>query len=385
MTNKKSFFKGILCGIAIVIIFNFAISSLDLFFRRNIKKDLTIKQKIKEIKTIVDKYSINEFDEKFAKEGLFMGMVSTLNDPYSTYMPREAYKEFLQQTEGNYVGIGIIISKSEIGGLKIIKVFEGSPAEEAGIEIGDIIKKVNGEEIKPEDFDMIASKIKGEEGTKIKLTIFSQKENKEKELDVLRKKIEMPTVEHKMLENNIGYIHISQFDRVTLEQFKNAFNNIEKNNAQGLIIDLRDNPGGLLDVVCKITDLLVPEGNITYIEDKYGNKKYERSDANAYNKPLAILVNENSASASEVLSGAVKDYGVGSLVGTKTFGKGIVQNIYNLSDGSGLKVTIAKYYTPNGISIHGKGIEPDYYIENEGEEDLQLEKAIEVINSKIKK
>lgn len=385
MINKKSFFKGILCGIAIVIIFNFAISSVDLFFRRNIKKDLTIKQKIKEIKTIVDKYSINEFDEKFAKEGLFMGMVSTLNDPYSTYMPRETYKEFLQQTEGNYVGIGIIISKSETGSFKIIKVFENSPAEEAGIEIGDIIKKVNGEEIKPEDFDMIASKIKGEEGTKIKLTIFSQKENKEKELDVLRKKIEMPTVEHKMLENNIGYIHISQFDRVTLEQFKNAFNDIEKNNSQGLIIDLRDNPGGLLDIVCKITDLLVPEGNITYIEDKYGNKKYEKSDANAYNKPLAILVNENSASASEVLSGAVKDYGVGSLVGTKTFGKGIVQNIYNLSDGSGLKVTIAKYYTPNGICIHGKGIEPDYYIENEGEEDLQLEKAIEVINSKIKK
>lgn len=384
MENKKNFIKGVCVGIASIIILTLTIKSANLFFRRMILNDLSINQKIKEIKYYVDKYSVNEFDRKLAKEGLFMGMVDTLQDPYSYYMPKEIYKEFMQQTEGNYVGIGVIISKTEENNLKINKVFPNSPASDVGLEIGDIIKKVEGETLTEENFENITSKIKGEEGTKVNLTILDKDENKEKEISVLRKKLDVPTVEYEMLENNIGYIHISQFDRVTEKQFKDAFNEIEK-KSNGLIIDLRNNPGGLLDVVCKITDLLVPEGTITYIEDKNGRKEYEYSDKNYYNKPLVILVNENSASASEVLAGAIKDYGVGELIGTKTFGKGIVQNIFTLSDGSGLKVTIAKYYTPNGICIQGTGIEPDYVVENQEntEIDFQLEKAIEVINKKI--
>ncbi|MDE6356978.1 MAG: S41 family peptidase [Eubacteriales bacterium] len=383
MENKKVFTKGCLCGIAFIIALNLLITSVDKAYRRVVSKNLTIEQKMEEIERIVRRYSVNEFPE-YVNEGLYKGMVSTLNDRYSYYMSKKEFEEFLQETDGNYVGIGIMISMAE-GVMKISKIFDGSPAKDEGILPDDIIIKVDEEEVTLENYDAIVSKIKGEEGTKVKLTIYRENDGKEYEYNVLRKSIEVPTVEYKMLEDKIGYIAISQFDRVTFDQFKEAFDKLNSENAEGLIIDLRNNPGGLLTTVCKITDLFVPEGTITYIEDKYGKKQYEYSDANFYNKPLVILVNESSASASEVLSGAVKDYKVGELVGETTFGKGVVQNIYTLSDGSGIKVTIAKYYTPNGICIDGTGIEPDYPVENNpnSDVDLQLEKGIEVIKAKL--
>lgn len=385
MENKKSFYKGCLCGIVFVIALNFLVTNSSLLFRRVVTKNLTLEQKMEEIQNIVDTYSVNEFDPKLVNEGMLSGMVATLNDPYSYYMPKNNYEKFLEDTQGNYVGIGIMISVTKQGEMIISKVFDNSPAKEVGLLEEDKILKVEDEDVTIDNYETIVSKIKGKEGTKVNLTLFRPSKNETIQVDVLRKSIDVPTVEYKMLEDNIGYISISQFDKITEEQFKNAYNEIEKLNSKGLIIDLRNNPGGLLNVVCNITDLLVPEGIITYIEDKNGNKQYQYSDTDYYNKPLVILVNGNSASASEVLSGAVKDYGVASLVGEKTYGKGVVQSPFTLSDGSGVKVTIAKYYTPKGICIDKTGIEPDYYVENDPESDidLQLQKGIEVIKEKI--
>ncbi len=381
MNNKKSFFTGVISGMIALFVINSFATNITLIYRRFVVKELTQKQKIEEIQSVVDKYYVNEYDENLMEETMYKGMIASLKDPYSYYMTKQELTDFLEDTEGNYVGIGIMVNLTEDEKILINKVFENSPAEESGLKINDKITKVEDKEVSLENYQDVVSDIKGEEGSKVKLTVYRESENKTFDTEVTRKSIDVPTVEHKMLEDNIGYISISQFDRVTSSQFKEAFNSL--NSANGLIIDLRNNPGGLLTTVNEITDMLVPEGTITYIEDKNGNRDYHSSDANYYNKPLVILVNGNSASASEVLSGAVKDFGVGKLVGETTYGKGVVQNMYKLSDGSGVKVTIAKYYTPSGVCIDGTGIEPDYKVTNptDNSQDLQLEKAIEVIKN----
>ncbi len=379
--EKKSFFTGIVFGMALLFFINSIVTNGSLIYRKLVSKELTQKQKIAEIQKIVDTYYVNEYDKDFMEETMYKGMVASLKDPYSYYMTEEEFKQFKENTEGNYVGIGITVNLTEDENMLINQVFEGSPAKESGLKEGDKITKVDGVLVNLENYQDVVSSIKGEEGTSVKLTIYRESENKTFDVDVIRRNLDVPTVEHKMLEDNIGYIKINQFDGVTYDQFNEAFNNLS--SADGLIIDLRNNPGGLLVTVNKITDMLVPEGNITYIEDKNGNREYHKSDANYYNKPLAIIVNENSASASEVLTGAVKDFGVGKIVGETTYGKGVVQNTFNLTDGSGVKVTIAKYYTPSGVCIDGTGIEPDYKVENpeDNSQDLQLEKAIEVVKN----
>ena len=381
MNNKKSFFTGVISGMIALFVINSFATNITLIYRKFVAKELTQKQKIEEIQNVVDKYYVNEYDENLMEETMYKGMIASLKDPYSYYMTKQELTDFLEDTEGNYVGIGIMVNLTEDEKILINKVFENSPAEESGLKINDKITKVENKEVSLENYQDVVSDIKGEEGSKVKLTVYRESENKTFDTEVTRKSIDVPTVEHKTLEDNIGYISISQFDRVTSQQFKEAFDSL--NSSNGLIIDLRNNPGGLLTTVNEITDMLVPEGTITYIEDKNGNRDYHSSDANYYNKPLVILVNGNSASASEVLSGAVKDFGVGKLVGETTYGKGVVQNMYKLSDGSGVKVTIAKYYTPSGVCIDGTGIEPDYKVTNpkDNSQDLQLEKAIEVIKN----
>ena len=381
MNNKKSFFTGVISGMIALFVINSFATNITLIYKKFVAKELTQKQKIEEIQSVVDKYYVNEYDENLMEETMYKGMIASLKDPYSYYMTKQELTDFLEDTEGNYVGIGIMVNLTEDEKILINKVFENSPAEESGLKINDKITKVENKEVSLENYQDVVSDIKGEEGSKVKLTVYRESENKTFDTEVTRKSIDVPTVEHKTLEDNIGYISISQFDRVTSQQFKEAFDSL--NSSNGLIIDLRNNPGGLLTTVNEITDMLVPEGTITYIEDKNGNRDYHSSDANYYNKPLVILVNGNSASASEVLSGAVKDFGVGKLVGETTYGKGVVQNMYKLSDGSGVKVTIAKYYTPSGVCIDGTGIEPDYKVTNpkDNSQDLQLEKAIEVIKN----
>lgn len=387
MKIKKIFLQGLLIGIVITLSLDTIITSATQIYKRNTLNEISSSQKLTEIKYILDKYFVDEVDNSALEEGIYSGMLAALNDPYSYYMNQKEFKQFLEDTNGNYVGIGIIVSKDENGYINIISIFENSPAYESGLLPSDKILKVDGLDVTSESYQEAISKIKGEEGTEVNLTIFRESKNKTFDVTVKRKSIDVPTVSHEMLQDNIGYIKISQFEGVTLEQFKEAFNSILQSNEKGLILDLRDNPGGLLNVVVSITDLLVPKGIITYIEDKNGEKTYQYSDSNSYNKPLVILVNKNSASASEVLSGAVKDFGSGKLVGETTYGKGVVQNIFQLSDESGIKVTIAKYYTPNGICIQGTGIDPDYSVTlDEGvtynsKEDTQLNKAIEVINN----
>ena len=268
---------------------------------------------------------------------------------------------------------------------------------EAGtlIEAEDILTKVNGEDISDQDLDTVVDKIRGEEGTEVTLTIYRSTDAKDHEYTMPRKKVENPTVEYKMLDNNIGYVEVSSFYEVTADQYIAAIEDLEKQGMEGLIVDLRNNGGGLLDIAVKMLDYMLPEGKIVYTEDKDGNiiDEYNSTAEQQFTKPLAVLVNGYSASASEIFAGAIKDYGIGSLVGMNTFGKGIVQRMFPLDDGSAIKVTIAKYFTPKGNDIHKVGIKPDVeveldadaYKESKGEKDNQLQAAIDNILVKLGK
>ena len=276
------------------------------------------------------------------------------------------------------------------GYVKITGTIKGTPAEEVGMQAGDIIYMVEGEDMAGLDIDQVILRIKGEEGTKVHLTLV--RDNEYVEVDVERRKIESPTVEYSMLEDRIGYVQLMEFDDVTVEQFKKALGALKSENARGMILDLRGNPGGNLSTVLEVADMLLDKGMILYIEDKSGrHEEYYATNGTEWDKPIVLLVDGNSASASEVLSGALKDHGRATLVGTTTFGKGIVQNIRTLKDGSALKLTISAYYTPNGVNVHGTGIEPDVVVEFDAEAyygedqfDNQLDKAKEVIGEMLK-
>ncbi len=365
-----------------------------------------IDQKIDNIYTLLDKYYVNDYDIDETLESLYYGIVYGVGDPYTVYMSKDVFTKFQEETEGTYAGIGVGVNIDPADNtIIVIAPFEGCPGADAGILAGDKIIKINDVDVSGDILDEAVSMMKGDPGTTVDITLFRPSENKIIEVSVTREKIDVPTVSHKMLANNVGYIKITQFDRVTYDQFALAYNDL-KNSMSGLIIDLRNNPGGLLNVVTDITDMLVPSGNIVYTEDKNGDKIYTKSNANHIDVPLLILVNGNSASASEVMSGAVQDMGVGELIGTQTFGKGVVQNIFPLGDGSAVKVTIAKYYTPNGICIQGTGLTPNYEVQMDAKkiiksaainsddsdklqeainEDIQLKRALEIMSDKIAK
>ncbi len=353
--------------------------------------------KMKEIEKIVNENFALEYEESELVESKYAGYVYGLEDPYSVYLTEENYAKMMESTNGEYVGIGVGVSPEPTKNTILInQVFTNSPAEKAGLNIGDEIVKVDGELVYGDKMDEAVTKIKGKEGTTVIITIYEKKTGDLKDITVERDSVIVDTVFYEVLNDNIGYIRISSFDAVTDEQFEEAYDDLMSQNVKGLVLDLRNNPGGLLDVVCNIADIFVPEGNIVYTEDVNGNKEYAKSDATKIEIPLQVLVNGNSASASEVLSGAIKDYGVGELVGEKTFGKGIVQRIFKLKDGSAVKLTIAKYYTPSGVCINGIGIEPDHEVVLDEEStvnlfrnfdrnyDTQLAKALENINNKTK-
>ena len=389
--KNSSYKKGVLSGILISLIFFLIFNLCTNLYYRFIKKEMSTNYKISKIIKTIDKNYANEYKPEMLEEGIYSGIVASLNDKYSYYMTEEQFKDFMDSTNGTYVGIGVIIRAVE-NELRVLYVFEDCPAQAGGIKAGDFIKAVDSVSVTADNYNEIIKKIKDEKNMHTTITVYRESENKEIEIKIDKNKIDVPTVSHKMLEDNIGYIMISKFEAVTAKQFDNAFNSLTNDGMKALIIDLRDNPGGLLNVVTEITDKLVPKGYITYTEDKNGEKKYLYSDEDCFSKPLVILVNENSASASEVLSGAVKDMGAGKLVGTKTFGKGVVQTIFKLGDGSGMKLTVAKYYTPSGVCIDGIGIEPDYKVEFDKdfdfknlteENDVQLKKGIEVIKGML--
>lgn len=349
-----------------------------------------VAQKAESIQKVIDAYYLEEENVADVKEGVYKGMVDALGDPYSVYFTKEEYDAFKESYTGEYCGIGAsLLQDAETGIITIVKAFEGSPAKEAGMMTDDILYKVNGEEVTGQDLSEVVSKVKGVENTTVNITIV--RENEEIEMEVTRKTISIPTVESKMLEDNIGYILISEFDEVTTTQYAEAYNSLKSQGMKSLIVDLRNNPGGGLSVVAQILDSILPEGMIVYHEDKNGQREEFKSDEeHKIDIPLVVLVNGNSASASEIFAGAVKDYGIGTLIGTKTFGKGVVQQMLDLGDGSAMKVTISKYYTPSGICIHGTGIEPDIKLEfdaeayKKDESDNQLQKAIEVLKGSKK-
>lgn len=348
-----------------------------------------IEDKIRLLNTEINNYYLEDVDYTDIEEGIYKGMLSGLGDPYSEYYTGEEYAQILESTSGSYCGIGATLTQNQgDGSCMVVNTFAGSPAAEGGLLEGDIVYKVDDMEVTGMDLSRIVSYIKGEEGTTVNLTIL--RDGREREVTLVRRPIEVSTVTYEMMENRTGYIALSEFDEVSTKQFRAALQDLESQGMEGLVVDLRNNPGGMLTVVVEILDMFLPEGTVVYTEDKYGNRQdYPASGKVETEVPLVVLVNGYSASASEIFAGAIKDYGRGTLVGTTTYGKGIVQRIMNLQDGSAIKLTVAAYYTPNGNNIHGKGVVPDVEVElteentaadeNGDVHDPQLEKALELL------
>ena len=349
-----------------------------------------VSAKLDLLNSLIDQYYLyeGEVDEDALAEGIYSGYTAALGDPYTEYYDREETAALMESTSGEFSGIGATMTQNTDGsGAVITAVYEGSPAAEAGLQAGDVISKVDGNDVSGMDLDSIVSLIKGEKGTEVKITVLRY--GQEIETAAVRDIIQMQTVDSVMLDNQVGYISVSEFDDVTYDQFKSALDSLEAQGMAGLVIDLRNNPGGNLDTVTDMLKLLLPEGPIVSITDKNGDTEEITCDgSNEFTKPLAVLVNQYSASASEVFCGAVQDYGIGSIVGVTTFGKGVVQQLMDLGDGTCLKVTIAEYYTPSGRSINGIGVEPDVEVEyvydaENPEADNQLETAAETVRAEL--
>ncbi len=348
--------------------------------------------KLQLLEQTIDEYYIDSenVSTKTLTDGMYEGMLDSLGDVYSVYYTEEELTALMEDTNGIYYGIGAYISTDDTTGLPVIAgVMDGSPAQEAGLKEGDVCYKVDGKLTESMTLEEFIRNVKGEEHTKVLLTIVREGESDYLEIEVERRQIQTPTVKYEMKEGNIGYIQITEFDTVTSDQFTEALVTLKEQGMKGLVIDLRSNPGGNLDTVCEIASQLLPEGTIVYTVDKDGNRvDYNCDGKNQFDMPMVVLVNGYSASASEILAGAIKDYEMGTLVGTTTYGKGIVQRIIPFSDGTAVKLTVSKYYTPNGINIHGTGIDPDVEIEYDPEAaengvDNQLDKALEIIAEEI--
>ena len=398
--KKSRFGIGVLVGIvigAVIItgVWGAAKVVSAVFFKGNFATESTsrsdMEHKLDRLNALIEKYYLyeDEIDKDALVEGIYSGYAGALGDPYTEYYDEQETKELFETTNGEFFGIGASMSK-QLGTdeITIVNVYEDSPADKAGLKSGDILYKVDEHETAGYELDTVVSWIKGEKGTSVVLHVL--RDGKEVEVTAVRDKIEVQTVAYEMKEDQIGYIAVSEFDSVTYHQFETALEELEKQGMKGLVIDLRNNPGGNFDTVTDMLKLLLPEGVIVSTKDKEGNVEEVTCDgANEFDKPLAVLVNQYSASASEIFSGAVQDYGIGKIVGMTTYGKGVVQQLMDLGDGTCLKMTIAEYYTPNGRSINGKGVEPDVeveyeYDENDPEADTQLEKALEVVKDQNK-
>ena len=395
MNGVIGFILGIMTSFVLVYVgFAFAFNNgnvLSLFLKRNNKLDYKkIEEKTSVLQNIIDRYFLFDEDMTKVEDGIYAGMMNGLGDPYTVYYTKEEYKALNEDTEGKYSGIGAVVSQNpNTKIITIVKIFDNSPANDAGLQVGDIIYKIDGEEVAGTDMDiLVKTKIRGEEGTSFKMTVLRGDDRKEVELDLIRRSIEVETVAGKMLDNNIGYIAVSQFDAVTSEQFKSNIESLQSQGMTKLIVDLRGNPGGLLDQVVDMLDYILPDGLVLYTEDKYGKREEYYSDGSHELKiPMVVLVNENSASASEVFTATFRDFEWGTVVGKTTFGKGIVQNVLPLGDGTAVKITTQHYYPPSGYDLHKVGIKPDLEVDlNEGakigtDSDNQLSAAIDILKN----
>ncbi len=400
--QTKGFRAGILTGsfgmIAILLLTTFVgnltgvLHLNSLFAAEDSLLTDTVEKKISALEGLINLYYYDEIDEEDLQDGILKGLVEGLDDPYSAYYTEDEYETLLKETTKQYFGIGVGLTQdATTNEVKVTLVYENTPAEAAGMQEGDIITKVDGTDVSDEKLEDIIRLIQGEEATQVVLTI--KREDQEFELPVERAEVVLPTVESELLDSEVGYIYISRFGANTATEFDEAVSELQNQGMKSLIIDVRDNPGGLLTAVVDILDQILPEGIVVYTEDKYGNRENKTSDAEHYlDLPIAVLINGNSASASEILAGAIRDYEYGSLIGTNTYGKGVVQQTFELSDGSAIKITTEKYFTPKGENIQGTGIAPDIELEFEflgGENDdysrsldNQIQKAIEVLSEK---
>lgn len=348
--------------------------------------------KISQIEEMLDTYYVEDYDKELAEELMYTGLVAGVGDPYTYYLSADSLAEQVEKNSGHFVGIGVEIYAGDDGYIVVSSVTPGGPAEAAGILAEDKITEVDGESITGKTAADVSALVKGEEGTDVTLTIFRESTGEVLEKTVTRQDIQVQTVSWRMMDDNIGYISITNFRENTHNQFKEALDTLEAEGMEKLVLDLRNNTGGLVKSAHEIGEELLPEGIMVYTMDKEGNREDTLCDDVYNDVPMVVLVNGNSASAAEILAGAIQDTGRGELIGTTTFGKGLVQRLFTLPDGSGLNVTIQKYYTPNGTSIHGVGITPDYEVELPeeyaqqtnipAEADTQLQKAVEVLSEK---
>lgn len=390
MEHKKGFIKGALTGALLtLLVVSIAACGLQHINEGIISSDT--ETKLSYLKKLIDETYLHDIKEKDLNEGIYKGYVEGLGDQYSAYYDKKETKELSESLDGSFSGIGAVMTQDASSGvITITQVYDDSPAKKAGIKAGDILYRVEEKTVTGKDLDKVVSWIKGKKGTKVNLTLLRGTNSDKIKVTATRDVINVETVKYKVLENQIGYISISEFDSVTGAQFAKALKQLQKKNIEGLVVDLRNNPGGSLSTVCDILDSILPKGLIVYTKDKNGKKEeYTSDEKHRLNLPMSVLVNGQSASASEIFAGAVQDYGKAEIIGTQTYGKGVVQNLFDLKDGTCVKLTTSEYFTPKGRNIDGKGITPDVKIEykynaKDPKADNQLDKAVSVVKDKIK-
>ena len=390
MEHKKGFIKGALMGALLtLLVVSLAACGLQHINEGIISSDT--ETKLSYLKKLIDETYLHDVKEKDLNEGIYKGYVEGLGDQYSAYYDKKETKELTESLDGSFSGIGAVMTQDASSGvITITRVYDDSPAKKAGIKAGDVLYRVEEKTVTGKDLDKVVSWIKGKKGTKVNLTLLRGTNSDKIKVTATRDVINVETVKYKVLENQIGYISISEFDSVTGAQFAKALKQLQKKNIEGLVVDLRNNPGGSLSTVCDILDSILPKGLIVYTKDKNGKKEeYTSDEKHRLNLPMSVLVNGQSASASEIFAGAVQDYGKAEIIGTQTYGKGVVQNLFDLKDGTCVKLTTSEYFTPKGRNIDGKGITPDVKIEykynaKDPKADNQLDKAVSVVKDKIK-
>lgn len=390
MEHKKGFIKGALAGALLtLLVVSLAACGLQHINEGIISSDT--ETKLSYLKKLIDETYLHDVKEKDLNEGIYKGYVEGLGDQYSAYYDKKETKELTESLDGSFSGIGAVMTQDASSGvITITRVYDDSPAKKAGIKTGDILYRVEEKTVTGKDLDKVVSWIKGKKGTKVNLTLLRGTNSDKIKVTATRDVINVETVKYKVLENQIGYISISEFDSVTGAQFAKALKQLQKKNIEGLVVDLRNNPGGSLSTACDILDSILPKGLIVYTKDKNGKKEeYTSDEKHRLNLPMSVLVNGQSASASEIFAGAVQDYGKAEIIGTQTYGKGVVQNLFDLKDGTCVKLTTSEYFTPKGRNIDGKGITPDVKIEykynaKDPKADNQLDKAVFVVKDKIK-
>ena len=343
-----------------------------------------VEGKLNAIDSVLESFYFGDVDDETAKDNIYKAYLSSYGDKYTMYYTADEYKALKESTNGKFYGIGAVCQLSGEGGVLLVDVYDNGAGYQAGLRSGDRVVNVDGRDITGMELSSAVALIKGDKGTSVTLEVIRGTERLT--FSAVRDAVEAKTVSYTLLDNNIGYLSISQFEEVTTKQFKAAVEDLQSQGMKGLVIDIRNNPGGLLDTVVGMLKYMLPDGLIVYTEDKQGNRKeYKGQDNDEFNMPLAVIVNGNSASASEIFAGAIQDYGKGTIIGTQTYGKGIVQTVKPLTDGSAIKFTIAKYFTPKGQDIHGKGVTPDMVVEydTDADVDTQLDAAIKNVEAQI--